>query len=84
MGKLQVTNTNNNQKANLYLTNVLYNDEERQTTAEVLSSIPSLLSDHIPIVVDCCMGRPTGDTNFEVAWYNYSPIAIQRGSGLGS
>ena len=52
MGKLQVTNTNNNQKANLYLTNVLYDDEERHTTAEVISSIPSLLSDHISIVVD--------------------------------
>lgn len=71
---------NSNHNSNLYLTNVVYSDEQRQTTAETLSSIPSLLSDHIPTIIDFCMGRPTDEDNFEGAGFNYSPMTIQRGS----
>lgn len=82
MNNINADNTITN-NGKMYLTNVMYSDEQRQSTAEALSSIPSLLSDHIPIIVDFCMGRPTGENNFEGAGFNYSPMTIQRGSGIG-
>jgi len=69
---------------NVYLTNVLYSDIARQSTAEALASIPSLLSDLIPDIVDYCVDRPTNESNFEGAGFNYSPMIIQRGMGVSS
>jgi len=81
MGNLNTHNTITSNDENMYLTNVMYGDEERQSTAEALASIPSLLSVHIPLVVDYCIGRPTGEANFEGAGFNYSPMTVQRGGG---
>jgi hypothetical protein len=57
-----------------YLTNILYGDDFRQTTAETLAAIPDLLVDHISLIVDYSVGRPTGESNFEGPGYNYSPM----------
>jgi hypothetical protein len=59
---------------NYYLTNIMYGDDFRQTAAETLAAIPDLLVDHIPLIVDYSIGRPTGASNFEGAGYNYSPM----------
>jgi len=67
---------------NMYLTNVMYSDKDRQSVTEALASIPSLLSDLIPDIVDYCIDRPTRETNFEGAGFNYSPMTIQRGMGV--
>jgi hypothetical protein len=61
-----------------YLTNIMYGDDLRQSTAETMAAIPSLLADHIPLVIDFSIGRPTGETDFEGAGFNYSPMTIQR------
>mmetsp|Transcript_12519 Transcript_12519/g.20837 ORF Transcript_12519/g.20837 Transcript_12519/m.20837 type:complete len:272 (+) Transcript_12519:72-887(+) len=70
-------------KRMMYLTNIMYGDELRQSTAEHLASIPSLLAEHIPLIVDFCVGRPTEATNFEGAGFNYSPMTIQPAAGGG-
>lgn len=64
-----------NQK--MYLTNIMYGDELRQSTAENLSSIPALLADNVPLIVDFGVGRPTGETNFEGPGFSYCPMTIQ-------
>jgi hypothetical protein len=76
--------TKNNEPSSMYLTNIMYGDELRQSTAEMMAAIPSLLADHIPLIVDFSIGRPTGETNFEGAGFNYSPMTIQKaGSAAG-
>jgi len=71
--------TDNN---NMYLTTVMYSDKDRQSTADALASIPSLLVDLIPDIVDYCFDRPTNEANFEGSGFNYSPMTIQRGMGV--
>jgi len=62
-----------------YLTMMIYDDQARQDTSSALASIPSLLSDHIPGIVDYAIDRPTEEGNFEGAGFNYSPMIIQDG-----
>ncbi|CAB9503246.1 expressed unknown protein [Seminavis robusta] len=65
--------------ADLYLTNIMYGDQHRQNAAGALASIPGLLAEHIGMVVDFAVGRPTDESNFEGAGFNYSPMVAQRG-----
>jgi hypothetical protein len=65
----------------LYLTNILYGDELRQTLASTLAAIPQLLADMIPSIVDYAIGRPTDDTNFEGPGYHYSPMTLREAGG---
>lgn len=62
-----------------YLTNIMYGDRHRQSTAEVLAAAKFLLPDHIPTIIDYAIGRPTDETNFEGPGYNYSPMNAQDG-----
>mmetsp|Transcript_8801 Transcript_8801/g.12467 ORF Transcript_8801/g.12467 Transcript_8801/m.12467 type:complete len:246 (+) Transcript_8801:178-915(+) len=62
-----------------YLTMMIYGDQLRQDTSNALASIPSLLPDHIPGIVDYAVDRPTQDGNFEGAGFNYSPMTLQKG-----
>lgn len=64
---------------NLYLTNIMYGDEARQTVATELASVPGILADNIASIVDFAVGRPTGEDNFEGAGFNYSPMTVQAG-----
>ena len=67
------------QDTNLYLTNIMYGDEARQTAATELAAVPGILADNIASIVDYAVGRPTGEDNFEGAGFNYSPMTVQAG-----
>jgi hypothetical protein len=62
-----------------YLTTIMYGDSHRQKAAESLAAFQSLLPEHIPKIVDYAVDRPTDETNFEGAGYNYSPMTTQEG-----
>jgi len=75
------SDNSDNDSENQYLTVQMYGDEIRQDAAQVLASVPDVLADAIPTVVDYAIGRPTGETNFEGAGFNYSPMIALRGGG---
>lgn len=64
---------------NLYLTNIMYGDELRQSMANELAAVPEILADSIASIVDYTVGRPTNEENFEGPGFNYSPMTVQTG-----
>lgn len=63
----------------LYLTNIMYGDKERQSMAETLVDCPDILTDTIETIVEYAVGQPTDTSNFEGAGFNYSPMMAQQG-----